>query len=78
MSRAKRVERAELSALVDELSVVNRKLTQAYMTFNTITEPALVDSCVYEINAQLAKYDYLIRRVKERGGQRSYDGRMTM
>ena len=78
MSRKKRAVRAEVHALVEELGLVNRKLAQAYVEFNTIAEPGLVDACVYEINAQRSKYDYLIREIKARGGQRSYPGRITM
>ena len=32
-------------------------------------QPELVDACVYEINAELSRYDYLLRQIKERGGR---------
>ena len=36
--------------------------------FNAVCEPELVDSCVYEINAVLSRYNYLLRQIKARGG----------
>ena len=30
------------------------------------------DACVYEINAELSRYDYLLRQIKERSGEAVY------
>lgn len=57
-----------MQELFGELNDTRFALTQAYARFNAVYEPELVDACVYEINAQLARYDYLLRRIKARGG----------
>ena len=31
-----------------------------------------LDACVYEINAELSRYDYLLRQIKERSGEAVY------
>ncbi|HPE15468.1 MAG TPA: DUF2508 family protein, partial [Oscillospiraceae bacterium] len=40
---------------------------QAYVSFNSVKDPELVESFVFEINALQARYAYLLRRVKELG-----------
>ena len=40
-----------------------------YYRLNAVCAPELVDACVYEINAELSRYDYLLRQIKERGGE---------
>lgn len=51
------------------LSATHRDLTRAYAQFDTVTAPELVDACVYEINAVEARYNYLLRRIKEEGNE---------
>ena len=58
----------KLQELFTELSDTRFALAQAYDRFNAVCEPELVDSCVYEINAVLSRYNYLLRLVKESGG----------
>ena len=57
-----------LQELFTELSDTRFALAQAYDRFNAVCEPELVDSCVYEINAVLSRYNYLLRQIKARGG----------
>ena len=51
---------ASMQDLFSELSDTRVALSQAYARFN---------ACVYEINAELSRYDYLLRQIKERGGE---------
>ena len=51
--------------LQQELSATNRALKEAYEKFNYVSEPELVDACVYEISALKARCNYLLRRLKE-------------
>ena len=60
---------ASMQDLVSELSDTRAALSQAYARFNAVCAPELVDACVYEINAELSRYDYLLRQIKERGGK---------
>jgi len=55
--------------LRQELLEVNNQLKGAYERFNCVCEPELIDSCIYEISSLKAKYDYLLRCIKERSGQ---------
>lgn len=44
------------------------KFDLAYNHFNFTSDPDLIESCVYEISSLQCRYNYLLRRVKERGG----------
>ncbi len=52
--------------LQQELYAANQALREAYERFNYVSEPELVEACVYEISALKARYNYLLRRIKER------------
>ena len=39
-------------------------LRRAYDRFNYVSDPELVESCVFEINSLQAKYNYLLRQAK--------------
>ena len=52
--------------LQQELYAANRALREAYDRFNYVSEPELVEACVYEISALKARYNYLLRCIKER------------
>ena len=52
-----------------ELQSTGLALKDAYEKFNYVSEPELVEACVYEINALKARYNYLLRCIKERSGQ---------
>ena len=45
-------------------------MQQAYLQFDTVEDPDLVESAVFEIKALQARYTYLLRRVKALGGGR--------
>lgn len=57
-----------LQELFTELSDTRIALAQAYVRFDNTVEPELVDACIYEVNALQARYGYLLRQVKARGG----------
>ena len=58
----------ERAALADGLSRTRVEINQAYLRFNSADDPDLIESYVYEINALEARYNYLLRRVKELEG----------
>ena len=58
-----------LEELFSELNDVRVSMLEAYMRFNETTEPELVDACIYEINAVQSRYGYLLRLIKEQGGE---------
>ena len=55
----------ERRELMDSLSHTRTLINQAYGGFNTTSDSDLIESYVFEINALQARYNYLLRRVKE-------------
>ena len=60
-------EQGEIWLLERELCETSRRLQQAYDAFNLVSDPDLVEAWVYEINAQQARYAYLLKRRKALG-----------
>ena len=54
--------RAELRQLKSCLERVRRELNQAYTAFNMADDADWVESCVFEINALRARYNYLLKQ----------------
>ena len=54
--------------LQQEMYRVGQALKDAYDRFNWADDPDLIDACIFEINACKARYNYLLRRIKERSG----------
>ncbi len=61
-----------MQELLGELSELHGALTAAYVRFDATTEPELVDACVYEINAAQSRYNYMLRLIKEEGGEAAF------
>ena len=47
-----------------EMLGVRRELEQAYNEFDNITDPLLMEACIYEINALRAKYNCAVHDLK--------------
>lgn len=56
----------ELVTLKAELLEAQGDLACAYRQFNQAVDPELVESCIYQIKAEKARCNYLIRSIKER------------
>ena len=56
----------ELLALQAELQQAQGDLALAYRQFDQALDPELVEACVYQISAEKARCNYLIRAIKER------------
>ncbi len=56
--------RSAAAELQRELRDTAQALRRAYERFNYVCDPELVESCVFEINALQAKYNYLLRLAK--------------
>lgn len=54
----------EKKELQDCLEEVRRRLNQAYVAFNMADDADWIESCVFEINALQARYNYLIKQAK--------------
>ena len=57
--------REERDELLQELARTRVLTNQAYASFNLARDSELIESYVYEISALQARYNYLLRRVKQ-------------
>lgn len=64
MKRRNDASRSATAELQRELQDTAQALRRAYERFNYVCDPELVESCVFEINALQAKYNYLLRLAK--------------
>lgn len=55
---------AEAGALEQELQETRLRLRRAYEAFDLVSDPDLVEAWIFEINAQQARYSYLLKRRK--------------
>ena len=67
----------ELLALQAELQEAQDQLALAYRQFNQAVDPELVESCVYQISADKARCNYLIRAIKARSPEADACGSPT-
>ena len=58
-------EQEEKKALLDGLERTRILIHQAYACFNRESDPDLIESYVFEINALQSRYSYLLKRVRE-------------
>lgn len=58
-------EQEERQALLDGLERTKVLIHQAYACFNRESDPDLIESYVFEINALQSRYSYLLKRVRE-------------
>ena len=58
----------ERQDLLQSLSHTRTLINQAYGGFNNASDSDLIESYVFEINSLQARYNYLLRRVKELEG----------
>ena len=54
----------ERRQLMEGMEQTRVELNQAYAQFNSPSDPDLVESCVFTINALRSRYSYLIRKMK--------------
>lgn len=52
----------EKNDLLDDISKTRYALEIAYSGFDYVTEPDLIDSYIYQVNAILKRYKYLIEQ----------------
>jgi len=55
----------ERQDLLQTLARTRVLINQAYTSFNNTQDSDLIESYVFEINALQARYNYLLRRIKE-------------
>lgn len=56
---------SEEELLLKNIEIAKRALDTAYSNFDLVTEPELIDSCIYEVKAMQLKYEYLVNQAKQ-------------
>jgi hypothetical protein len=59
-------QNSEEEILLKNIQEVKKAIDTAYTNFENITEPELIDSCIYELQAMQMKYQYLLNLAKSR------------
>ena len=52
--------------IIEALESLTHELGILYSQFNFITDPSLIDGCIYDIKAANAKYAFYLNKCKER------------
>ena len=52
--------------IVKALDDLRQELNILYNQFNFVTDPALIDGCIYDIKAANSKYTFYLNRCKEK------------
>lgn len=58
------VDRQKMT-LRDELLLARNALENAYTGFDNVTDPDLIDCYIYELNAVMKRYKYLLQKAAE-------------
>lgn len=53
------------SLLLDDLEKARYDLALAYDNFENAMEPDMIDSCIYQVNAQQLRYKFLLAQAKQ-------------
>lgn len=64
MRRKKDIWQREKEELLQEIEEIKRSLETAHSNFENASDPDLVDSCIYEMNAIQHRYKYLLRQIQ--------------
>lgn len=63
-SKQLKIMKAEYQKALEELNSVRVSLGDAYARFDNITDPYIMDACIFEISALKSRYDCAVRNVK--------------
>lgn len=64
MKMLKRKQPHEWEILSYQIKNTQLALETAYSNFDNVTDPELIDSIIYEVNAIQQRYQYLIQQLK--------------
>lgn len=72
MKRKTELLMSEGEAILSAIRQVQFQLDCVSNSFQSVTDEALIDSCIYEIIALQKKYEYFLRTAKELGLTHGY------
>lgn len=62
--KQRKAQQAEMKKAAAEMLLIRRDLEQAYSRFDNLSDPLLMDACIFEINALRAKYNCAVHDLK--------------
>ena len=65
MKKKKKFVTYEEKYLVSELLQTRNALAAAYSNFENVTDPDLIDSCIYQVNSVQKRYKFLLEKQKK-------------
>lgn len=63
-SKQEKIKKAEYQKALEELGLIRCSLGDAYSRFDGITDPYVMDACIFEISALKSRYDCAVRNIK--------------
>lgn len=63
----KRLKR-EYEKRIAEMQNIRSELQQAYCVFDAVTDPDILDACIFEISALKSRYNYAVNSIRRLGG----------
>lgn len=55
----------EYNKRVGEVKRIRSELQCAYSVFNSVTDPDIMDACIFEISALKSRYNYAVNNVRQ-------------
>ena len=62
--KQRKAQQAEVKKAAAEMLGIRRDLEQAYSRFDNLSDPLMMDACIFEINALRAKYNCAVHDLK--------------
>lgn len=66
-SKELKQKRADYQKRVKEMEQIRAKLQCAYSAFNSVTEPDIMDACIFEISALESRYNHAVVNIRNLG-----------
>ena len=72
--QAKKLDQ-EYRRRVAELREIRSKLGRAYSAFDNVTDPNIMDACIFEISALRSRYNYAVMSIKNMNSEEIENGK---
>ena len=57
-------QKAEYNRRLREMHEIRSQLQCAYSAFNSVTDPDMMDACIFEISALKSRYNYAVANIR--------------
>lgn len=68
MPRKRERSDPEVARLLQEMDALSQTMKDAYVRFDCVDDPDLIEAAIFEINACKARYNYVLRCIRARNG----------